>query len=181
MQDPLPRTRRRRRKVRNKFEDCSFHSSCLSRKCRRLRMCAVPCAARMVYDLGVLVLFVTLARSHVFRVGFFTRTVCCGDRGASSLAVRAWYDLYPSGHCCRNAFTFFRFPLRSSHEVACCDRLGCLEAQHRQVSVATTFCRLCEKIFHCPHCSIYESIRLRIQWFYCNVIEPLSGVWQQLR
>ena len=88
------------------FEDCSFHSTCVSRKCRRLRLYAVPCAVWMLYDLGVLALFVTLARSHVFRIGFRTRTVCCGDRGASSLAVRSWYDLYTSCRCWRNAHTF---------------------------------------------------------------------------
>ena len=87
------------------FEACSFHSSCVSRKCRRLRLYAVPCAVRMLYNLGVLALFVTLARAHVFRVGFSTRTICYGDRGASSLAVRSWYDLYPSCRCCRNSFT----------------------------------------------------------------------------
>ena len=58
------------------FEDCSFHYSCVSRKCRRLRMYAVPCAVSLLYDLGVLALFVTLARSHVFRIGFSTRIVC---------------------------------------------------------------------------------------------------------
>ena len=87
------------------FEDCSFHTSCVSRKRRRLRLYAVPCAVTMLYDLGVLALFVTLARSHVFRIRFTTRTVCCGDRGASSFAVRSWYDLYTSCRCRRNAFT----------------------------------------------------------------------------
>ena len=87
------------------FEDCSSHTSCVSRKCRRLRLYAVPCAVTMLYDLGVLALFVTLARSHVFRIGFSTRTVGCGDRGASSFAVRSWYDLYTSCRCWRNAFT----------------------------------------------------------------------------
>ena len=87
------------------FEDCCFHTSSVSRKCRRLRLYAVPCAVTMLYDLGVLALFVTLARSHVFRIGFTTRTVCCGDRGASSFAVRSWYDLYTSCRCWRNAFT----------------------------------------------------------------------------
>ena len=110
------------------FEDGSFHPSCVSRKCRRFRLYAVPCAVRMLYDLGVLALFVTLARSHVFRIGFRTRTVCCGDRGASSFAVRSWYDLYISCRCWRNAFTFpsdrddmagrfdlYLIPFRSSH------------------------------------------------------------------
>ena len=90
------------------FDDCSFRSSCVSRKCRRLRLYVVPCAVRMLYDLGVLALFVTLARSHVFRIGVSTRTVCCccGDRGASSFAVRSWYDLYTTCRCWRNSFTF---------------------------------------------------------------------------
>ena len=83
---------------------------------------------RMLYDLGVLAFFVTLARSHVFRIGFRTRTVCCGDRGASSFAVRSSYDLYISCRCWRNAFTFpsdrddlagrfclYLHPFRSSH------------------------------------------------------------------
>ena len=78
------------------FEDCSFHSSRVSRKCRRLRLYAVHCAVGMLYDLGVHALFVTLVRSHVFRVGFSIRTVWCGDRCASSLAVWSWYDFYPS-------------------------------------------------------------------------------------
>ena len=60
----------------------------VSRNCRRL-----------------LALFVTLARSHVFRIGFSTRTVCCGDRGASPFAVRSWYYLNTSCRCWRNAFT----------------------------------------------------------------------------
>ena len=38
------------------FEDCSFHYSCVSPKGRRLRLYAVPCAVRMLYDLGVLAL-----------------------------------------------------------------------------------------------------------------------------
>ena len=76
------------------FEDCAFQFTSVSRKCRRLRLYVVPCAVGMLYDLGMLALFVTLARSHVFRIGSITRTVCCGDRGASSFAVRSWYDLY---------------------------------------------------------------------------------------
>ena len=132
------------------FEHCSFPSSCVSRKCCRLRLYVVPyCAVRMLYDLGVLALFVTLARSHVFRVGFSTRTVCCGDRGARSLAVRSWYDLYPPCCCCRNAFTYpfdrrddpafrfdlYRLPLRSSHGdiKLWLIRVVLIEAQHRQV------------------------------------------------
>ena len=88
----------------------------------------VHCAVRMLYDLGVLALFVTLARSHVFRIGFSTRTVCCGDIGASSFAVRSWYDLYTFCRCLRNAFTspfdrddmagmfdLYLLPFRSSH------------------------------------------------------------------
>ena len=110
------------------FEDGSFHPSCVSRKCWRFRLYGVPCAVRMLYNLGVLALFVTLARSHVFRIGFRTRTVCCGDRGASSFAVRSWYDWYISCRCWRNAFTFpsdrddmagrfdlYLLPFRSSH------------------------------------------------------------------
>ena len=46
-----------------------------------------------------------LGQAHVFRIGFTTRTVCCGDRGAISFAVRSWYDLYTSCRCWRNAFT----------------------------------------------------------------------------
>ena len=41
---------------------------------------------------------------------------------------------------------------------------GCPEAQHRQVRVSTAFLRLCGNLFHCLHCSLYESIRLRMQW-----------------
>ena len=68
---------------------------------------------------------------YVFRIGFSTRTVCCGDRGAScasSFAVRSWYDLYTSCRCWRNSFTFpsdrddmacrfdlYLLPFRSSH------------------------------------------------------------------
>ena len=78
-----------------------YHASAADCVCTRFLNCAVM----MLYDLGVLALFLTLTRFHVFRVGFSTRTVCCGDRGASSLAVRSWYDLYPSCRCCRNAFT----------------------------------------------------------------------------
>ena len=63
------------------FDDCSFHFSFVSRKFRRLRLYAVPFAIRMLYDIGVLALFVTLARSHIFRIGFSIRTVCRGDRG----------------------------------------------------------------------------------------------------
>ena len=89
------------------FEDCSFHASCVSRKCRQSHLYAVACAFRimMLHDLGVLALFATLAKYHVFRVGTCTRTVCCGDKGASSFAVRSWYYLYTSSRCCRNAFT----------------------------------------------------------------------------
>ena len=110
------------------FEDCSFHSACVSCKCRRLRLYVVPCAVRMLYDLGMLALFVTMARSNFFRIGFSTCTVCCGDRGASSFAVRPWYDFYTSCRCWRNAFTFtsgrddtvgrfdlYFLPFRSSH------------------------------------------------------------------
>ena len=37
---------------------------------------AVPCSVKMLYDLGVLCLFVTLTRSNVFRVAFSNRIVC---------------------------------------------------------------------------------------------------------
>ena len=102
--------------------------TCVSRKCRRLHLYVVPCAVRMLYDIGMLALFVTMARSNFSRIGFSTRTVCCGDRGASSSAVRSWYDFYTSCHCWRNAFTFpsdrddtagrfylYFLPFRSSH------------------------------------------------------------------
>ena len=140
------------------FEHCSLPSSCVSRKCCRLRLYVVPyCAVRMMmlYDLGVLALFVTLARSHVFRVGFSTRTVCCGDRGARSLAVRSWYDLFPRCCCCRNAFTypfdrrddpafifdFYRLPLRNSHGdiKLWLIRVVLIDAQHRQVRSSPPF------------------------------------------
>ena len=153
------------------FEDCSFHS-CVSRKCRRLRLYAVPCAVRLLYDLGVLALFVTLARSHVFWIGFSTRTVCCGDRGTSSFAGRSRYDC----RCWRNAFTspfdrddtagkfdLYHLPFRSSHGDGRLWSIGVDATQHRQVRVATAFLHLSENLFHCLHCSLYESIRPRIQ------------------
>ena len=60
----------------------------------------------MSYDLGVLALFVNLARSHVFRIGFSTRTVCCEVRGARFFVVRSLYDLVTSCRFWINAFTF---------------------------------------------------------------------------
>ena len=51
---------------------------------------------------------------------------------------------------------------------------GCPEAQHRQVRIATAFLRLGENPFHGLHCSLYESIRPRIQRRACDVIEPIS-------
>ena len=50
---------------------------------------------------------------------------------------------------------------------------GCPEAQHRQVRIATAFLRLGENPFHSLHCSLYESIRPRIQRRACDVIEPV--------
>ena len=91
----------------------------------------------MLYDLGVLALFVTLARSHVFRIGFRTRTVYCGDRGASSFAVghgttciypvvvgemhlhsHPTVMIWPAGFIC----IFFRLEART--EMADCGKLG---------------------------------------------------------
>ena len=51
---------------------------------------------------------------------------------------------------------------------------GCHEAHHRQVRIATAFLRLGENPFHSLHCSLYESIRPRIQRQACDVIEPVS-------
>ena len=90
---------------------------------------ASVCSSLCGQDLGVLALFVTMAMQvPLFRVGFSTRTVCFGDRGASYIAVRSWYDLYPSCRCCRHAFTspfdlddtggifdLYRLSLRSFH------------------------------------------------------------------
>ena len=51
---------------------------------------------------------------------------------------------------------------------------GCPGTQRRQVRVGTAFLRICEKLFHCLHCCLYESIRPRIHRSACNVIEPVS-------
>ena len=154
------------------FEDCSFDSSRVSRKCRRLRLYAVPCAVMMLYDLGALALFVTLARFHVFRVGVSTRTVCCVGRGASFLAVRSLYDLCPSCRCCINTITYpFWYDTAGRFDFVFLEKLArgyqvvidwdCSETQHHQVRVAA-FRRLCENLVQSLHCSLYDSFRTRI-------------------
>ena len=120
----------------------------------------------------------------LFRIGSITRTVCRGDRGASSFAVRSWYDSYTFCRCWIIAFTspfdrddtalrfhLYLLPFRSSHRMA---GWGCPETQHLQVTAGTAFLRLCEKPFHSLRCCPYESIRPRIHRRACNVIEPVS-------
>ena len=126
----------------------------------------------------------------LFRIGVSTRTVCCVDRGASSFAVRSRYDLYTSYRCWRNAFTFPSTGMIWQAGLICTFSL--LEARTEMAgygqmglswdTTSPNEGRHCLpsplwKAFHCLHCSLYESIRPRIQRWAVTWSNPYIALY----